>query len=237
MNCKLNNHERSAHLDKGIIYVMSTVVPGLIKIGKTGTNNFQDRMYHLERNGYSNITGLKRQFAIEVEDYSAKERLLGEIFNKSQVPNTELFALDIELVIQLLSSFEGRQIYPTEKSKDQVFDEAVKERQINTGFGNLPDGEYYLERNVAGFGIVKGKAVMQDGIFKVLRGAICAPSQEGYVHRIRRETNIQNNVLVEDIICQSPSEAGWVVIGRSNNGRTEWKDKHHQPIQIYFNNN
>lgn len=34
-------------MSKGIIYVMSTVVPGLIKIGKTGLNNLQARMYNL----------------------------------------------------------------------------------------------------------------------------------------------------------------------------------------------
>lgn len=36
---------------RGIIYVMATVVPGLIKIGKTGLDNFDKRMYSLERNG------------------------------------------------------------------------------------------------------------------------------------------------------------------------------------------
>ena len=44
---------------KGIIYVMTTAVPGLIKIGKTGLDNFEQRMYQLERNGYSNVTALK----------------------------------------------------------------------------------------------------------------------------------------------------------------------------------
>ena len=39
---------------KGIIYIMTTVVPGLIKIGKTGSDNFEKRMYQLERNGYFN---------------------------------------------------------------------------------------------------------------------------------------------------------------------------------------
>lgn len=97
---------------KGIIYVMATVVPELIEIGKTGTENFEQRMYQLERNGYFNVVGLKRKFAIEVEDYDTKEVLLDEIFNKSQVPNSELFALDADLVVQLLSSFEGRQVYP-----------------------------------------------------------------------------------------------------------------------------
>jgi hypothetical protein len=51
---------------KGIIYVMATVVPGLIKIGKTRKSQFVSRMKYLEKNGYSNITGLKREFAIEI---------------------------------------------------------------------------------------------------------------------------------------------------------------------------
>ena len=93
---------------KGIIYAMTTVVPGLVKIGKTGCGNFGQRMYNLERNGYFNVVGLKRRFAIEVEDYDEKEALLDEIFSKSRVPGSELFALDIDLVIQLLSSLEGR---------------------------------------------------------------------------------------------------------------------------------
>ena len=54
---------------KGIIYVMSTVVPGLVKIGKTATSNFESRMYQLEHNGYFNVVGLQRRFAIEVENY------------------------------------------------------------------------------------------------------------------------------------------------------------------------
>lgn len=37
---------------KGIIYAMSTVVPGLVKLGKTGSDSFQSRMYNLESNGY-----------------------------------------------------------------------------------------------------------------------------------------------------------------------------------------
>ena len=60
-------------MSKGIIYVMTTIVPGLIKIGKTGTQNFESRMYNLEHDGYRNVTGLKRCFAIEVEDYDEKE--------------------------------------------------------------------------------------------------------------------------------------------------------------------
>ena len=94
-------------MSKGIIYIMSTAVPGLIKIGKTNTNNYKDRMYNLEHNGYRNVTALKREFAIEVENYDAKEHMLHTIFAKSRVDNTELFALDLDIAKQLLSSFEG----------------------------------------------------------------------------------------------------------------------------------
>lgn len=58
---------------KGIIYIMTTAVPGLSKIGKTGLDNFEQRMYQLERNGYSDVTALNRRFAIEVEDYDDKK--------------------------------------------------------------------------------------------------------------------------------------------------------------------
>ena len=127
---------------RGIIYVMTTVVPGLIKIGKTGLNNFDSRMSTLERNGYANITGLRRYFAIEVDDYDEKEIMLDEIFSKSRVVNTELFALDVDLVVQLLSSFDGVQVYPETLSKEEMFDEATEKRQVKGDWSKIPDGLY-----------------------------------------------------------------------------------------------
>ncbi len=58
---------------KGIIYIMTTAVSGLIKIGQAGTDNYQERMRNLEANGYYNVSGLKKFFAIELEDYNDKE--------------------------------------------------------------------------------------------------------------------------------------------------------------------
>ena len=117
---------------RGIIYCMSTIVPGLVKIGKTGKDNFEQRMYNLEHNGYVQVVGLKRRFAIEVDDYDEKETLIHELFSKSNVPNTELFAVDIELVVQLLSSLEGTQVFPKSISKKESFDIATDEIQKNT---------------------------------------------------------------------------------------------------------
>ncbi len=67
---------------KGIIYCMITIVPGLVKIGKTGSENFEQRMYNLKINGYVNVVGLKRRFAIEVEDYDEKEILIWYLYNR-----------------------------------------------------------------------------------------------------------------------------------------------------------
>ncbi len=97
---------------KGIIYVMTTAVNNIIKIGRTETNQFKNRMKYLEDNGYRNIVGLKCFCAFELKDYDKKEKLLHAIFSKHKVPNSELFALDKELVKKLLLAFEGKMIYP-----------------------------------------------------------------------------------------------------------------------------
>lgn len=45
---------------KGIVYICSTAIPGLIKIGKTSSDEYETRMKTLKDNGYRNCTGLKR---------------------------------------------------------------------------------------------------------------------------------------------------------------------------------
>lgn len=130
---------------KGIIYIMTTAVSGLIKIGQSGSNNYQERMRFLETNGYYNISGLKRFFAIEMDDYQKKEKLLHEIFNKQQIGDSELFALDYDLVRQLLLSFDGKVIYPKDVNKDKEFDEVSKAREQGARFSfyrkGIKDGD------------------------------------------------------------------------------------------------
>ena len=218
---------------KGIIYLMTTVVSGLIKIGKTGNEQFENRMRFLESNGYANITGLKRVFAIEVDEYDDKEKLIHDIFSKSRISNTELFALDIETAKSLLASLDGKQIYPKDKTKKEVFEESTEEIKLKTDTGFIPDGEYFLNRNIKGFGKVNGKAIVKDGVFTLLKGSICGDTGNGYIPSIRKNAKIYNNILQEDMICSNPSSAGWVVIGKSNNGWVEWKDIKGNSIEIY----
>jgi hypothetical protein len=124
----------------GIIYIMTTAVSGLIKIGQTSVSNYQERMRNLEANGYYNVSGLKRFFAIELEDYNDKEILLKEIFSKHRVGDSELFALDYDLVRQLLLSFEGKVIYPKDINKEKEFDEVSKARAQGARFSFYKKG-------------------------------------------------------------------------------------------------
>ena len=218
---------------KGVLYCMTTVVPGLIKIGKTSFDNFESRMYSLERNGYPNVAGLKRHFAIEVEDYDEKETLLDDIFSKSRVPNTELFALDIDLVVQLLSSFDGKQIYPKTESKDEVFRKATLERNVKADLEKIPEGKFYLDENKDGFGKIKATMRVEDGLFIVEKGSTCAPVKGEWAPAPRRAAVIKDNILQEEVECSSPSTAGWIAVGHACNGWLVWKNENGQPIDIY----
>lgn len=119
---------------------MTTVVPGLIKIGKTGTANYKERMRFLEANGYFNVPGLKRFLAVELEDYDDKESLLHEIFGKHRVGTSELFALDEVTVRQLLLSLAGEVIFPASIEKDKEFDEVATIQKQSARFNFYQKG-------------------------------------------------------------------------------------------------
>lgn len=226
--------EEKSMEEKGILYVMSTAVDGLLKIGKTRSDQFEIRMSDLERNGYRNVTKLERKFAIEVEDFDSKEVLLHTIFSKSRIGQTELFAADLETIIQLLSSFEGKQVYPKNRTKEEVFEEA-KDKQDEENSALLPDGLYRLTKNVKGFGKVTASLETKNGKMVVKAGSICAPSSNPKYQTIQNKANIQNAKLQEDYPCTSVSTAAVLVSGHSENGWTAWKDQKGNPIDIYRN--
>lgn len=219
-------------MSRGIIYVCSTAVDGLIKIGRT--TDFQSRMKHLEDNGYRNVAGLKRQFAIELDNHEEIEQLLDDLFDKSRVGNTELFSLDINKIIQLLSSFDGKQIYPTDETKQEVFENATEIIQSQM----IPDGEYSLSRKIKGVEkTVTASMVVLDGKIILKKGSIIAPYKKIKTPSwtlTRKSMKIDNNsILLEDVECSAPSMAAALVVGGPANGWTSWKDKNNQFIDIY----
>ena len=225
---------------KGIIYIMTTVVPGLIKIGKTGINNFDQRMYNLEHNGYSNVTALKRHFAIEVEDYDEKEALLHTIFAKSRVADTELFAVDVNVCTQLLSSFDGNIVYPKNETKDEVFDVATD----NSRSKLIPNGQYtFHKKKKSDNKTVEVTAKISNGRWTLLKGGILGIKEDVGVSQRARQVRAglpmdSNGRLLEDYELGdcSPSFAGVVVLNAANNGWTDWKNEDGDPVDKYRKN-
>ena len=214
---------------------MTTVVPGLIKIGKTGTSNFEARMYQLERHGYNNVVGLKRHFAIEVESYNEKELLLQEIFSKSRLKDSELFALDVKMVKSLLSSFEGEQIYPEVAPQPKVDEETPASKY------KVPDGIYYLGRKSKRWGRnVEGTMRVENGRYILQKGSICCPipgdRQEHnikVIQALRKKANIVDDVLQEDMELRTPSSASSFLMFSASNGWIDWKTADGKPISIF----
>jgi len=222
---------------KGIIYVMKTVVPGLVKIGKTGSGNFENRMYELEHNGYRNVTGLKRTFAIEVDEYDEKEKLLHTIFEKSQLSDTELFAIDVNIVIQLLSSFDGTTVYPPSETKEAVFEEATD----NIKGKLIPNGSYLLKRKKrADKTVIDATAFIENGNWTIKKGSILGVfggiGMSAKAKKVRGDMPVdESGKLLEDYELGecSPSFAADVVVNGSVDGWLEWKNLEGKSVDIY----
>lgn len=220
-------------MNRGIIYVMTTVVDGLVKIGKTGSSNFEQRMYNLERDGYRNVTGLKRQFAIEVDGYEDKETLLHSLFSRSRVSNTELFSLNVNEVVQLLSSFDGKIVYPRQESKALIFETATEAIQSLA----IPDGKYTLDVKPKGENQrVKAEMVVADGKLTVQKGAVLGRitrlSVESWLE-MRSSLKTSGNITTEDFCASSPSMAAAIVLGHNSNGWKTWKNARGEYIDVY----
>ena len=136
---------------KGILYIMTTIVSGLIKIGICETKQYSERMRKLESDGYNNVTGLKRFFAIEVENYKEKENLLkNNVYRNCRVGMSELFVQDKDLAKELLLAFEGKVIYPDTKDKEKEFITISKTNEQNNKFSfynkGLKNGDIVIFR-------------------------------------------------------------------------------------------
>ena len=77
---------------------------------------------------------------------------------------------------------------------------------------------------------------VEDGTFIVKKGSVCIPPKEGWTPAALKNAPIKNNILQDDVSTNSPSTAGWIVLGHANNGWIMWKDKDGNPIDTYRKN-
>lgn len=97
---------------KGVLYIMTTSVSGVIKIGVAGTKNYQERMRFLSQNGYANVSGLKQYFAIEIDNYEETEALLKDLFLFRRLGDSELYSVEPDKAKQLFLTFSGNVVFP-----------------------------------------------------------------------------------------------------------------------------
>ena len=204
-----NNEKNSKH-KKGLIYIMTTVVPGLIKVGHTA--QIDERTRNLTKNGYQNVTGLQPFFVIEVDDMNAAEDDFKKEFANQRVGKTELFALDAKKAKAYLEKKYSGITVPKEEFKDRL-DSSV-----------LPDRQYKNTRDDATLDI-------KDGVWKILKGSkILNDSRSGVsdkARQVREQLNVKDGILLEDITLNihSASHASEIVNGYRVNAWKYWKDQ------------
>lgn len=193
--------------------------------------------YTLEHNGYCNVVGLKRKLAIEVDDFDDKEAMMHTVFAQRQIANTELFAIDVNVAMQLFSALDGKVIYPKDETKGDIFTGAAAATQAQA----IYDGEYFLERNKKSDNkIIKAKVMIKAGTWTLLKDSVLSMN-EGY--GVPKNVKIErskmcidaNGVLKEDYYLGacSPSFAGALVINQSCNGWVNWKDSKQECIDKF----
>ena len=155
---------------KGVVYVMTTPFSGVIKVGKT--QSYEKRMGELERTGYR-FQKCDPFFAIELDNYDEKEKLLKEILKRYQVDG-ELFAIEPELMEQLLLSFEGQVVYPKNIKKDKEFGEIAKIRKQGELFSFYKKGinegdliSFIRDKNITAKVINEREVEYDNRIFKL----------------------------------------------------------------------
>ena len=138
---------------------------------------------------------------------------------------------------QLLSSFEGRVIYPKSESKSEIFDEAYD----NSKSKLIPNGIYYFRRfKKSDDKYVDAKVKIDKGVWTLLKGSIIGIVEDVGVpnnvksFRLTMKFNDQGELLEDTNLGQcTPSFAGVIVMNASCNGWVEWKNENGQPVDVY----
>lgn len=113
------------------------------------------------------------------------------------------------------------------KDDHSFFDESTR---INWRY-DLPQGRFYMRRNVEDFGEVKGRVDIDGDEIFLLKGSVCAPinpekksSVPGATRSKMGHLISHENILMRDVKCLSLGDAANFVSGMlGRNGDTEWR--------------
>ena len=168
---------------------------------------------------YVNTTINTNSGTANSNDVEACDEYLDEVYQMLDVLGFDLITHNIE-----------------DEDKDSLANSSVDDP---ADYKNIPNGIYYLDRKIKREHNKSYKAQMKvlDGLFIVLAGSKICPSEgAGLTNSVinkRNEANIVDGILKEDIVCQTPSNAGGFVIGAACNGWQYWTDKNGKPLSSF----
>jgi len=97
----------------------------------------------------------------------------------------------------------------------------------------IPDGIYTLNSKKTNFGPVNGTMKVEGHVLTVLAGSTCCPVTMKNPPSVRLTAQVEDDKLLFDVECKSPSTAASVVLGSAADGWLMWKNEDGNPISIY----
>lgn len=218
-------------MSKGVIYLFSSSVKELCKIGRT--DNLKERKRNIEANGYHNVSGLKLIYAVESEDMVSDENFIKELLKRLRIGDSELYQVNKDSAIMLLSKI-GKVVFP----ESQILaDEIKNEAQENVSSEVLPSGVYLCNIKVdnkeynATLEIINGSLIMKKESNINERFDKLNDSYK----RMRELMVVKDGILQDDFEVSSVSAAASLVAGHLKNGWDIWKDHNGYKINKYRN--
>ena len=145
--------------------------------------------------------------------------------------------LTINIIIQLLSSFEGTMVYPKSEDKEDLFVKATE----NTSSHLIPDGTYVFDRlKKSDNARVTAQANVNNGCWRILKGARFGIHEGVGISQKARDFRStlpigSNGVFLDDVdlgMC-TPSFSGFLVINQSYDSWIEWKTLKGKALDAY----
>lgn len=160
-----------------------------------------------------------RQIAIEVDSYTVltKKTVRGTKLKPSAKADMETFIDNVRIIVRLLG------FYVFEKPEES---EHTKKERLQ---------KFYCKNAVMH---------IEEGVFVVEKGSRVADNLSPYFIKkhnyykkycqLKSDNTIVNNEFTKDYPFSSSSAAAAIILGRSANGKTEWKDEEGIPLKNYI---
>ena len=224
--------------NNGVLFVMPTKLPGVVYIGHVKNEHY--KTYMDDGRLYDDLgLGIHQQaFAIEVTQCEKKKQMLYDLFAGCRIPESSLFVLEIDIIIQMLLSFDGKVLYPATDNREDLFAMITEYREIRK---NMPHGLYVLldtENNDSA--PIEACAQFSEGRWILLKDSIVALEEKPGLSKKARSMRAllpldDAGKMIDDFDLGhcTPDFAASIVKNQPCDGWLMWKDSDGNLIEKY----